>query len=60
MPLRLRTGDHDLRLLTTLAHFGTATDVTVAELRLEAFLPADAETAQFSGFSSVAGNEARR
>ena len=30
--------------MTTLAHFGTALDVTVAELRLEAFLPADANT----------------
>jgi hypothetical protein len=34
-----------LRLLTTIAHIGTALDVAVAELRLEAFLPGDAETA---------------
>lgn len=27
-----------------LTHFGTATDVTIAELRLEAFLPADEAT----------------
>jgi len=33
------------RLLTTLTHFGTAVDVTIAELRLEAFLPADEATA---------------
>ncbi|MGC5009708.1 helix-turn-helix domain-containing protein [Streptosporangium sp. DT93] len=45
VPLRLRLGDGELRLLTTLTHFGTAVDVTVAELRMEAFLPADAETA---------------
>jgi hypothetical protein len=32
-------------LLTTLTHFGTAVDVTIAELRLEAFLPADEQTA---------------
>jgi len=47
VPLRLRVGgpaDRELRLITTLTHFGTATDVTVAELRLEAFLPADAAT----------------
>jgi hypothetical protein len=31
--------------MTTLAHFGTAVDITVAELRLEAFLPADEATA---------------
>ena len=45
VPLRLRSGDGELRLLTTLTHFGTAVDVTVAELRLEAFLPADEQTA---------------
>jgi transcriptional regulator with XRE-family HTH domain len=44
VPLRLRWGDEELRLLSTLTHFGTAVDVTVAELRLEAFLPADALT----------------
>lgn len=45
VPLRLRVGDSELTLVTTLTHFGTATDVTVAELRLEAFLPADRATA---------------
>jgi transcriptional regulator with XRE-family HTH domain len=45
VPLRLRLGDDELHLLTTLTHFGTAVDVTVAELRLEAFLPADDRTA---------------
>ncbi len=47
VPLRLRTadGDGELRLVTTLTHFGTAVDVTIAELRLEAFLPADEATA---------------
>lgn len=47
VPLHLRTSDPDnreLRLITTLTHFGTATDVTIAELRLEAFLPADETT----------------
>ncbi|MFI5931179.1 hypothetical protein [Actinoplanes sp. NPDC051494] len=34
-----------LRLITALTPFGTAVDVTVAELRLEAFLPADDATA---------------
>jgi hypothetical protein len=45
VPLRLRSPAGELRLLSTLTHFGTAVDVTVAELRLEAFLPADEETA---------------
>jgi hypothetical protein len=43
--MRLSSSDGDLQLLTTLTHFGTAVDVTVAELRLEAFLPADQATA---------------
>jgi transcriptional regulator with XRE-family HTH domain len=45
VPLRLSCNDGELQLLTTLTHFGTAVDVTVAELRLEAFLPADQATA---------------
>jgi transcriptional regulator with XRE-family HTH domain len=45
VPVRLASGDGELQLLTTLTHFGTAVDVTVAELRLEAFLPADQATA---------------
>ncbi|MFG2566565.1 helix-turn-helix domain-containing protein [Streptomyces sp. NPDC048567] len=49
VPLRLRApgpaDGRELTLITTLTHFGTALDVTVAELRLEAFLPADGETA---------------
>ncbi|GAA0897681.1 helix-turn-helix transcriptional regulator [Virgisporangium aurantiacum] len=45
VPLRLRMGADELRLITTLTHFGTAVDVTIAELRLEAFLPADEATA---------------
>lgn len=46
VPLRLRTGAGELRLPTTLTSFATAVDVTLAELRLEAFLPADHATAE--------------
>ncbi len=45
VPLRLRSDDGELRLITTLTSFATATDITLAELHLEAFLPADAQTA---------------
>ncbi len=45
VPLRLRTDDGELQLITTLTSFATALDVTVAELQLEAYLPADEETA---------------
>jgi transcriptional regulator with XRE-family HTH domain len=46
VPVQLRTADGDLRLITTLTSFATAVDVTLAELHLEAFLPADEATAE--------------
>jgi transcriptional regulator with XRE-family HTH domain len=45
VPLRLRSAEGELRLITTLTSFATAVDVTLSELRLEAFLPADENTA---------------
>jgi transcriptional regulator with XRE-family HTH domain len=45
VPLRLRRDEQELAFLTTLATFGTATDVTLANLTIEAFYPADAQTA---------------
>jgi hypothetical protein len=45
VPLRLLTSRGELRLVTTVTTFATAVDVTVAELKLEAFLPADRATA---------------
>jgi hypothetical protein len=49
VPLRLRYAGQELRLLTTLTSFATAVDVTLAELHLEAFLPADEHTARVLG-----------
>ena len=46
VPLELASADGDLRLITTLTAFTTAADVTLAELSLEAFLPADEHTAE--------------
>jgi transcriptional regulator with XRE-family HTH domain len=46
VPLELTSADGDLRLITTLTSFATAADVTLAELTLEAFLPADEATAE--------------
>jgi transcriptional regulator with XRE-family HTH domain len=46
VPLRLRSEEGELALITTLTSFATATDVTLAELHLEAFLPADEATAR--------------
>jgi transcriptional regulator with XRE-family HTH domain len=45
IPLRLRSSEGELRFITTIATFGTALDVTLAELAIEAFLPADGATA---------------
>lgn len=45
VPLHLRSRDGDLRLIATISTFATPLDVTVSELRLEAFLPADRESA---------------
>jgi hypothetical protein len=44
--VRLRTDHGELRLITTLTSFATAVDVTLAELHLETFLPADDHTAR--------------
>ena len=41
----LRRNGRELSFFSTVATFGTAVDVTVAELSIEAFFPADAETA---------------
>lgn len=48
LPLRLRVGDGDndeLRFLSTISTFGPAVDITLAELSIEAFYPANAATA---------------
>jgi len=45
VPLRLRHGGRDLAFFSTVATFGTPLDVTVAELAIEAFFPADPATA---------------
>lgn len=44
VPLRLRTETGELNFISTTTVFGTAVDVTLAELTLETFFPADAAT----------------
>ena len=46
VPLVLRHDGRELTFFSTVATFGTAVDVTVAELSIEAFFPADAATAR--------------
>lgn len=46
VPLRLRHGQHELSLFSLTSRVSTAADVTVDELTVETFHPADARTAQ--------------
>jgi transcriptional regulator with XRE-family HTH domain len=46
IPFRLATIDGELSFFTTTTMFDTAVDITVSELAIKAFLPADAQTAE--------------
>jgi len=46
LTMHFRKDQTSLRLFTTIATLGTPQDVTVQELRIESFWPADADTAQ--------------
>lgn len=47
VPLLLRVGAADLSFLAIIATFGTALDITLSELAIESFFPADAATAAY-------------
>jgi transcriptional regulator with XRE-family HTH domain len=44
IPMRITLGGNELSLFTTITTFGTPRDVTLDELALELFFPADSET----------------
>lgn len=46
VPMQLRLGETVLSLISTTTVFGTPVDVTLSELALETFFPADAATAE--------------
>jgi transcriptional regulator with XRE-family HTH domain len=46
VPLRLRHDGGELSFISTVTTFGTALDVTVSELSIESFFPADEATAE--------------
>jgi transcriptional regulator with XRE-family HTH domain len=46
LTLRVRVRDRELAFFSTIATFGSPVDVTVAELMVETFFPADAQTAE--------------
>jgi hypothetical protein len=43
-PLRIRHGEAVLSFVSTITVFGTPLDVTLSELAIESFFPADEET----------------
>jgi len=45
LPLRMRAGNRELAFFSTVSTFGTAAEITLAELTIEAFYPANAATA---------------
>ena len=45
LAIHFRKGETSLRLFTTIATLGTPQDVTVQEIRIECFFPADEPTA---------------
>jgi transcriptional regulator with XRE-family HTH domain len=47
VPLRVRVQGAELSFLSTIATFGTAVDITLAELAIEAFFPADEATSAY-------------
>jgi transcriptional regulator with XRE-family HTH domain len=47
VPLRIRADDRELSFFSTIATFGSPVDITVAELAIESFYPADQGTAAF-------------
>lgn len=55
VPLQLRAGDGELALFSTVTTFGTALDITVSELTIEAFYPANGETAELLRAHSLRG-----
>ncbi len=46
VPLRIRAGERELRFFSIIATFGTPMDVTLAELAIESFYPADPATVE--------------
>jgi transcriptional regulator with XRE-family HTH domain len=44
LPIHIRKGELDVRLFSTIMTLGTPQDVTLQELRVETFFPADAES----------------
>lgn len=60
VPLVLRHANQELQFFSTVATFGTAVDITIAELAIESFFPADDVTAQALTAAGNAGTPSSR
>ena len=59
LSIHFRRGDTSLRLFTTIATLGTPHDVTLQEIRIESFFPADDATARtFHDWAALVGQPA--
>jgi len=59
LSIHFRRGDTSLRLFTTIATLGTPHDVTLQEIRIESFFPADDATARtFHEWAALVGQPA--
>ncbi len=47
IPMILRVGGRELRLFSTITTFGTPMDITIDEIAIETYYPADAESAAY-------------
>ncbi|MGV9764088.1 helix-turn-helix domain-containing protein [Micromonospora tulbaghiae] len=47
LPMILRVGGRELRLFSTITTFGTPMDITIDEIAIESYYPADAESAAY-------------
>jgi transcriptional regulator with XRE-family HTH domain len=47
MPMILRVGEQQVRLFSTITTFGTPMDITIDEIAIESYYPADAESAAY-------------
>lgn len=54
IPIHFRKGSLSLRYFSAVTTLGTAQDITLQELRVEAFFPADSETAEAARAAAVA------
>src|SRR5262249_7547966 len=60
LAIHFRKGETSLRLFTTIATLGTPQDVTLQEIRIECFFPADGPTAEtFRRWAAVAPSARR-